>query len=729
MATNLSALLKNKATASQFAPLSTNVEGFSAAPVSPTPAPSPVSPAYRQEYIDNMKRTGKDLQSKIDQKAQSQTKELPTFDFWQHMEAQKTYNPIWAIETQAQQKNFPAPYAKSPEVVSQEVEAEMATKRPSRVRGNMVENTFDIIPKAKAFDQMLLEDDEVKALVKAGATDEEILQINDDRAKERWLIDEQPQEPAQEQPEEQWFWSSVRLPEVWPAYSAEEIQQSWQFGKAGKFAANIATSGLNLLSNVWNIGLHPIDTAKALWTIAEWLAQWATRVVLEKVAPGKFKNLDTKEQEAAFQAIDNMIVKRYGSLENFKKTSMEDPVWVFWDVISLVEGWAGLVWKTAQVWEVSKLGKVAEFARSAEKWAQAVNPYIQLPKYAAKWVGKLAKWTWDLSAQVLGKTTGTSADTIREAFKQWATSEFKEALRGTKAPEQILEDVRTGLQEIKDNRSVAYWEKYKLLQRNKSKLPLENLKNEFADTIKNDYGVTIWDDWKLDFSQSKITQPTSQSHIQAMYDDLSNWKDNTPVGQDILKQRLQDRYIGTAESAKSDRLSTTFANKVKKNIVDVVPEYAEMTKWFEEATKKINDITKGLSLGKAASTQTQLTKLMSVLRDNFAARQDMIKVIEESTGKNIRAQVAGASLNPALAKWLAWVITWGWIVFGQLANPGFWGWLALASPRLIGELAAAVGTTADKIKSTINFFKNAAPSTTNIVSDLESSTQVNPKGK
>ena len=96
MATNLSALLKNKSTASQFAPLSTNVEGFGAAPapVSPTPAPSPTSPAYRQEYIDNMQRTGKDIQSKIDQKAQSQTKELPAFDFSQHLEAQKTYNPI-----------------------------------------------------------------------------------------------------------------------------------------------------------------------------------------------------------------------------------------------------------------------------------------------------------------------------------------------------------------------------------------------------------------------------------------------------------------------------------------------------------------------------------------------------------------------------------------------------------------------------------------------------------
>jgi hypothetical protein len=85
------------------------------------------------------------------------------------------------------------------------------------------------------------------------------------------------------------------------------------------------------------------------------------------------------------------------------------------------------------------------------------------------------------------------------------------------------------------------------------------------------------------------------------------------------------------------------------------------------------------------------------LKENFPARQDMVKLIEEATGKNIQAQVAWASLQPYLAKWLAWVITgWG-IVFWQLANPAFWGWLLVASPRIIWEIAAAVGTTRAKL--------------------------------
>ena len=48
--------------------------------------------------------------------------------------------------------------------------------------------------------------------------------------------------------------------------------------------------------------------------------------------------------------------------------------------------------------------------------------------------------------------------------------------------------------------------------------------------------------------------------------------------------------------------------------------------------------------------QTAITKLSSVLRDNFPARQDMIKIIENYSGKNIQAQIAGSSLNAPLAK-------------------------------------------------------------------------------
>jgi len=119
---------------------------------------------------------------------------------------------------------------------------------------------------------------------------------------------------------------------------------------------------------------------------------------------------------------------------------------------------------------------------------------------------------------------------------------------------------------------------------------------------------------------------------------------------DILKQRLQDYYRGVEDSGKGDRISTMASNSVKDLIVKAVPEYATMTKNFEKVTNELRDITKTLSLGDKVQSQTAVTKLMSVLRDNFPARQDMIKIIEQNTGKNLQAQIAGASLSPLVAK-------------------------------------------------------------------------------
>ena len=189
-------------------------------------------------------------------------------------------------------------------------------------------------------------------------------------------------------------------------------------------------------------------------------------------------------------------------------------------------------------------------------------------------------------------------------------------------------------------------------------LPLNTGKSgvlpQVLSSLEKDYNVKAVFDAKgkmtLDFSQSKITGTTSQSQIENIVKDITNWKDQTPKGLDILKQRLQDYYRGVEDSGKGDRISTMASNSVKDLIVKAVPEYATMTKNFETVTNELRDITKTLSLSDKAQSQTAVTKLMSVLRDNFPARQDMIKIIEQNTGKNLQAQIAGASLNPLAAK-------------------------------------------------------------------------------
>jgi hypothetical protein len=207
------------------------------------------------------------------------------------------------------------------------------------------------------------------------------------------------------------------------------------------------------------------------------------------------------------------------------------------------------------------------------------------------------------------------------------------------------------MQSIKDNRKIAYWEDYAKLQANKTPLAIDDVVQNFVKSLQDEYKIWVGKKW-LDFSQSKITGTTSQSQIENMYRDLVGWKDKTPEWLDVLKQRLQDYYRGTPDSSKWDRLSTIASNAVKSKIVENVPEYANMTATYEKITNDIRDITKTLSLWDKTQAQTAITKLNSVLRENFPARQDMIKLIEQYTGKNIQWQIAWSSLSPLLSKWL-----------------------------------------------------------------------------
>lgn len=480
--------------------------------------------------------------------------------------------------------------------------------------------------------------------------------------------------------------------------------------EAFKFAWNIPWNTIQLAWELWQMIANPIWTVKDLDTLWRWIIEtWLNKVFGTDV----YTSEDKREM---VKWVTQALKDNFWTLEKAKKTIIENPT----DVLLTIQWWL----------QLAKQGvKNANTIAKIDKINEAISPIniLRTEIWAVKWAWKrLVKWTWELGAQVLWKTTWTSAETIKTAFKQWWTKEFQGALKWETTPQDILWWVKQWLEEIRINKNKLYWEWAKILQENKKQVNINDIQKNFIDIITDDYKIKVLDDWTLDFSQSKITWNTSKANIQSMYDDLVNWKDKTPDWLDTLKQRIQDYYRWVDDSWKADRLSTILSNKIKDKIISEVPEYKAMVWNYEKVTNDLRDITKTLSLWKNIQTQTALTKLNSILRDNFTARQDVVKLIEQYTGKNIQAQVAWASLNPALAKWLAWVVTWWGIVFWQLANPAFWAWLWLASPRLIWEIAKTVWITTNKMNEFITNIKKYGNPTmsNNSLNTLEWSTKV-----
>lgn len=85
----------------------------------------------------------------------------------------------------------------------------------------------------------------------------------------------------------------------------------------------------------------------------------------------------------------------------------------------------------------------------------------------------------------------------------------------------------------------------------------------------------------------------------------------------------------------------------------MIPEYKALSKSYEEAVGAIDEISKTLSLGKPNSAMTAMTRLAQTMKDNLSYRGEALKLLEDLSGVNLTAQLAGSALSPVVGKGLA----------------------------------------------------------------------------
>lgn len=253
-------------------------------------------------------------------------------------------------------------------------------------------------------------------------------------------------------------------------------------------------------------------------------------------------------------------------------------------------------------------------------------------------------------ADLLGKSTGAGGDAIRNAFKYAGNPDFVKALRGEITDTEILANANQALQSIRQNRNAVYGKGYeKFLQKSKEigEQNIDDITNSFLEKVKG-LGVKVKDD-VLDFSKSKIANSGDEKLLTETLADLRKFSKSTPEELDILKQRIYDRFvvekpIGTTTA--SEGIAKLVSGEIKNKLVNMIPEYKVMSKTYEEATGAIAEISKTLSLGKPNAAMTAMTRLAQTMKDNLSYRGEALKLLEELSGVNLTAQLAGAALAP-----------------------------------------------------------------------------------
>ncbi len=304
--------------------------------------------------------------------------------------------------------------------------------------------------------------------------------------------------------------------------------------------------------------------------------------------------------------------------------------------------------------------------------------------------------------QLLGLFTGTGERAVNEALT--SSPAFKDALRGKISGDEVVENAKSALSELKNQRASAYQGQLAEITKNDGPISDKPFRDKLAQLMKQ-YRVEMVEDPETGeqvIDTSRIAMGAKgRSDIAAEINLINKWGskpgDNTALGLDALKRQLDDFY---SESSQARQFVQSLRDSVKKTITDAVPQYGDMTKDYEEATKLIKDMESGLMLrqkgmsGRIIGDQT-LRRLVSSMRDNFKLRGELVNILGTKAGSTLESQIAGY----AMSSWVPQGIVGRGMMTGDIlaatimraVRPEFWPTLAISSPRVVGEFLMTFG--------------------------------------
>jgi len=304
-----------------------------------------------------------------------------------------------------------------------------------------------------------------------------------------------------------------------------------------------------------------------------------------------------------------------------------------------------------------------------------------------------------------GRLTGVGPGAIKEAISSGKevgfgtiSSDFHKAIRGKITGEEVVNNARSALETIKNNRGQAYQARLAKITQNQSTLDITSIENKLSELLKS-YRLIINKDGEVIPSGIGKLYKQEMSNINEIVSDVKKIIDNpnlrTPSELDLFKQKLDNFYSPNKDSR---AFVTSLYNEVRSVLVKNVPQYEEMVSGYAEATKLIKDIESGLMLRKQGmsgriTADNTLRRLTSSMRDNFEMRKELVDVLGAKGNQDLAGQIAGYAMSAILPKGLSGTAP---ILVGEAAaikylNPKLWPILAASSPKVSGEFLQMYG--------------------------------------
>ena len=298
-----------------------------------------------------------------------------------------------------------------------------------------------------------------------------------------------------------------------------------------------------------------------------------------------------------------------------------------------------------------------------------------------------------------GTSTGMSANPVKSATM------FDKALRSEITGDEIVDIAKGGLKKIRDKREVEYLSKLRRIQANPTALGQvkSGLDAELSRlSLPENYhiGISRGPNGEVisDFSQSPLDE-NQIANVKKAIDRITTWTDTSALGLDNLKKKLSIFVDQAKDGSPAQAMLIKLRNNLGEGLKTHVPEYAEMSKGYSEATTLIKDIESDLMMrkqgmtGRITADQT-LRRLSSAMKDNFELRRDLVEELGKGAGVDLEGAIAGHSMSQIMPKGLAGhpaSIMGQMYLVGHYLKPEFWPLIAASSPRAQGEFLRMFG--------------------------------------
>ena len=447
-------------------------------------------------------------------------------------------------------------------------------------------------------------------------------------------------------------------------------------------ATNLGPSAVNFGNDLLQAALHPVNTADAMFDLA---AGGISRGIEGATGLDLFPE---NKATAVADAAGKFYSDRYGSWDGFKKAVGSDPVGVASDISLPFTGGstallkAGQVaGKTAQIG--SKAATVAKVATKAGNTAKFIGGVLDPVTLVGKGAGKVVQGVASVSS-------GLGMDPIRAAYDAAKAGgskakAFYDNMRGKAPIEDVLHEANIAGENIERAGQAAYRRDISSSISNPAPIdwqPIAAKYKQVIDSLHTGNGTFFGGD-AAKAMRTKVTAAINKY--------FQNPAEHTIEGLDALKKELQGLEVKnaselTASQGQANRIATTMAN----------------------AVNTMRHLTDTLKTGGKGSIDTALRRLQSVMRNNaytnYGYRGKLLDQLDAAGNGTLRASLAGQAMNTLEPRGIAragGAFAIPAAIAGVVSSPAWAAavlpFLPAASPRVVGEVAGLLGSTAGKL--------------------------------